>query len=89
MTFKNACVNVPFGGSKGGVRIDAKKYSLKEKQTITRRYIMELLKKNMVGPGIDVPAPDVNTSEVEMSWICDQYQKTLGLYAIFLQQNVE
>ncbi|EDW14639.2 glutamate dehydrogenase, mitochondrial [Drosophila mojavensis] len=78
MTFKCACVNLPFGGSKGGVRIDPKKYTVKELQTITRRYTMELLKRNMIGPGIDVPAPDVNTSPREMSWIVDQYTKTFG-----------
>ncbi|XP_037953185.1 glutamate dehydrogenase, mitochondrial-like [Teleopsis dalmanni] len=78
MTFKNSCVNVPFGGSKGGITIDPKKYSVAELQVITRRYTMELLKRNMIGPGIDVPAPDVNTSPREMSWICDQYMKTFG-----------
>ncbi|XP_001999179.3 glutamate dehydrogenase, mitochondrial [Drosophila mojavensis] len=78
MTFKCACVNLPFGGSKGGIRIDPKKYTTRELQTITRRYTMELLKRNMIGPGIDVPAPDVNTSPREMSWILDQYIKTFG-----------
>lgn len=78
MTFKTACVNVPFGGSKGGIRINPQKYTVHELQTLTRRYTMELLKRNMIGPGIDVPAPDVNTGEREMSWICDQYLKTYG-----------
>lgn len=78
MTFKCACVNVPFGGAKGGICIDPKNYTNKELQMITRRYIMELLRRNMIGPGIDVPAPDVNTGEREMSWICDQYMKTFG-----------
>lgn len=78
MTFKCACVNVPFGGAKGGICIDPKKYTTKELQMITRRFIMELLRRNMIGPGIDVPAPDVNTGEREMSWICDQYMKTFG-----------
>ncbi|KAL7727553.1 hypothetical protein ACLKA6_000109 [Drosophila palustris] len=78
MTFKCACVNLPYGGSKGGIRIDPSKYTAKELQTITRRYTMELLKKNMIGPAIDVPAPDVNTGPREMSWIVDQYTKTFG-----------
>ncbi|XP_037927691.1 glutamate dehydrogenase, mitochondrial-like [Teleopsis dalmanni] len=78
MTFKNSCVNVPFGGSKGGITIDPKTYSSSELQVITRRYTMELLKRNMIGPGIDVPAPDVNTGAREMSWMCDQYMKTFG-----------
>ncbi|KAL7727554.1 hypothetical protein ACLKA6_000110 [Drosophila palustris] len=78
MTFKCACVNLPYGGSKGGIRIDPSKYTAKELQTITRRYTMELLKRNMIGPAIDVPAPDVNTGPREMSWIVDQYTKTFG-----------
>ncbi|KAH8278694.1 hypothetical protein KR018_007078 [Drosophila ironensis] len=78
MTFKCACVNLPYGGSKGGIRIDPKKYNAAELQTITRRFTMELLKRNMIGPGIDVPAPDVNTGPREMSWIVDQYSKTFG-----------
>ncbi|KAH8356422.1 hypothetical protein KR200_000462 [Drosophila serrata] len=78
MTFKCACVNLPYGGSKGGVRIDPKNYTVDELQTITRRYTMELLKRNMIGPGVDVPAPDMNTGPREMAWIVDQYQKTFG-----------
>ncbi|XP_055849988.1 glutamate dehydrogenase, mitochondrial [Episyrphus balteatus] len=78
MTFKTACVNVPFGGAKGGVRIDPKTYSARDLQRITRRYTTELLKRHMIGPGIDVPAPDYGTSAREMSWLADQYQKTFG-----------
>ncbi|XP_041968508.1 glutamate dehydrogenase, mitochondrial-like [Aricia agestis] len=78
MTYKNACSNIPFGGAKGGVAIDPKQYSVAELQRITRRYTLELAKKNYIGAGIDVPAPDVNTSGREMSWIVDTYIKTLG-----------
>ncbi|XP_049871068.1 glutamate dehydrogenase, mitochondrial-like [Pectinophora gossypiella] len=78
MTYKNACSNIPFGGSKGGICIDPKNFSVAELQRITRRYTLELAKKNYIGAGIDVPAPDVNTSGREMSWIVDTYIKTLG-----------
>ena len=89
MTFKNAVVNVPFGGGKGGIIVNPKELSETELEKLSRAYVQKL--HMILGPEIDVPAPDVNTSSKIMGWMLDEYEKIVGhkAPATFTGKSVE
>jgi len=79
MSVKNAAVNLPYGGAKGGIRVDPKSLSLKELERMTRRYTSEI--GIIIGPQQDIPAPDVNTNPQVMAWMMDTYSMNTGTAA--------
>ncbi|MCC6474596.1 MAG: Glu/Leu/Phe/Val dehydrogenase, partial [Burkholderiales bacterium] len=79
MSIKNAAVNLPYGGAKGGVRVDPAKLSKKELERLTRRYTSEI--GIIIGPQNDIPAPDVNTNPQIMAWMMDTYSMNVGATA--------
>jgi glutamate dehydrogenase (NAD(P)+) len=76
MTWKNSLLNLPLGGAKGGVCVDPAKLSRKELEKLTRRYTAEII--NVIGPDIDIPAPDINTNSQIMAWMMDVYSMQKG-----------
>ena len=75
MSYKNAIINVPFGGSKGGLKINPNDWEVHEIEKVTRRFAQELIKRDLISPSQNVPAPDIGSSSREMAWIADEYRK--------------
>ncbi len=82
MTFKLAIADVPFGGAKGGVKVDPKTLSSGELERVTRKYTMELIKKGFIGAAVDCLGPDMGTNEQVMTWIKDTYMQVKGEHDI-------
>src|SRR5256886_8756810 len=76
MSWKCALMNLPYGGAKGGVRVDPRKLSRQELENLTRRYTAEIIL--FIGPDLDIPAPDMGTDEQTMAWMMDTYSMTQG-----------
>ena len=76
MSIKNAAVNLPYGGAKGGIRVDPRTLSMSELERVTRRYTSEI--GVIIGPSKDIPAPDVNTNAQTMAWMMDTYSMNEG-----------
>lgn len=76
MTWKTAVVNIPFGGAKGGINCDPSTLSSRELERVTRRFIGNI--KEIIGPNVDIPAPDVNTNAQVMAWVMDEYSRFYG-----------
>ena len=78
MTLKCSIVNLPYGGGKGGICFNPRRYSINEIEQLTRQYALKLAKKNSLGASVDVPGPDIGTGEREMSWMKSAYQQAYG-----------
>ena len=78
MTYKLAVAGIPFGGAKGGVKIDPDQYSQAELERVTRKYTLELIKKGFIGAQVDCLGPDLGTNEQTMTWIKDTYCNVKG-----------
>lgn len=72
-TLKSAVFDIPFGGAKGGIRIDPRNYTKRELELLTRKYTLELAKRNLIGASVDLPGPALGTGEQEMNWIKDTF----------------